>query len=62
MRHLLIWAVRIYRMVVPPQRRRSCLFRESCSRHVERIAVEQGAGEGRLGSEAIELCPFGKAS
>ena len=43
MRHLLIWAVRIFRRVVPPQRRRSCLFRESCSRHVERIAVEQGA-------------------
>ena len=43
MRHLLIWAVRIYRRVVPPQRRRSCLFLESCSRHVERIAVEQDA-------------------
>jgi len=43
MRYLLIWVVRVYRVVVPPQWRRSCLFRESCSVHVERIAVEQGA-------------------
>ena len=42
MRHLLIWAVRMYRVVVPPQRRRSCLFRESCSQHVERIAAQHG--------------------
>ena len=42
MRHLLIWAVWTYRIVMPSQWRRSCLFHESCSRYVERIAVEQG--------------------
>ena len=43
MRRLLIGAVGLYRRVAAPERRRSCLFHESCSRYVERIAVEQGA-------------------
>lgn len=42
MRYLLIWAIHLYRRLVPPERRRRCLFRESCSMHIERIAREAG--------------------
>lgn len=42
MRSLIIHAIQYYRRVIPPERRRRCLFRESCSQHVERIAREQG--------------------
>jgi len=42
MRHLIFLAIRLYRLLVPPERRHRCLFRESCSVHVERIARESG--------------------
>lgn len=42
MRYLIIWLIRIYRIIVPPQRRNTCLFRESCSLYVERIAIKFG--------------------
>jgi hypothetical protein len=38
----LLTAIRLYWRAVPPHRRRTCLFRESCSRHVYRCTVELG--------------------
>lgn len=43
MRHLLFWAIGAYYRAVPAERRHTCLFRETCSQHVERIAIEAGA-------------------
>jgi len=41
--HLLIlWFIQSYRRFIPPAKRRRCLFQESCSQHVERIAREHG--------------------
>lgn len=42
MRYLFISAIHLYRRLVPPDRRRRCLFRESCSMYIERIAREEG--------------------
>lgn len=38
---LLRLAIRLY-WLLPESRRRRCLFRESCSRHVYRLAGEKG--------------------
>jgi len=43
MRYVIIWLIHIYRIIVPPQRRSTCLFRESCSLYVERMAFEAGS-------------------
>jgi uncharacterized protein len=42
MRYLIIWGIRLYRRIWPQQYCRVCVFRESCSRHVERVAIESG--------------------
>ena len=42
MRALLILVIRLYWMVVPVHRRRSCLFKESCSMHVYHRAAASG--------------------
>ncbi|MCG3154193.1 MAG: hypothetical protein DKINENOH_00787 [bacterium] len=42
MQRLILCSIRLYRRVIPAERRRRCLFRESCSQHIERIAREQG--------------------
>ena len=42
MRHVLLYAIRLYWRVWPESRRRCCLFRESCSRHVFRVTAECG--------------------
>lgn len=42
MRYLIIWLIWMYRIIVPPQRRNTCLFRESCSIYVERVARDIG--------------------
>jgi len=42
MRYLIIAAIQLYRKIVPPESRKRCLFRESCSAHVERVAREMG--------------------
>jgi len=39
---LILWVIKLYRRRVPPEKRRRCLFRESCSEHVERVAREYG--------------------
>ena len=40
---LLIRAIHIYRRLIPSAWKRCCLFRESCSLHVERMARDEGA-------------------
>jgi putative component of membrane protein insertase Oxa1/YidC/SpoIIIJ protein YidD len=42
----LILAIRLYWAVWPPRWRRSCLYRESCSRYVYRAASEAGLAAG----------------
>ena len=46
MKIVLLAAIRAYWRFWPPQRRRTCLFRESCSHHVYRRTVEAGIGGG----------------
>lgn len=42
MARLILWLISLYRRSIPPHKRRRCLFRESCSQHIERIAREHG--------------------
>jgi uncharacterized protein len=42
----LLWGIRVYWRLVPPGRRRTCLFAESCSRYVYRIAAAEGSIAG----------------
>lgn len=42
MRWLILRLIQLYRRCIPPEKRRRCLFRESCSEHVERVARERG--------------------
>jgi len=46
MKWLLIGAVLIYRGLARHRIRRRCLFRESCSQHVLRVAREHGLARG----------------
>ena len=43
---LLLLAIRVYWIAWPAARRRRCLYRESCSRYVHRIAAAEGLGAG----------------
>jgi uncharacterized protein len=47
-RALLLLAIRAYWRLVPPSRRRTCLFAKSCSRHVYDIALAEGGKAGWL--------------
>ena len=48
MRRLILFSVRLYWRLTNATRRRPCLFRESCSRHVYRITREGGALKGMV--------------
>ena len=48
MKALLILGIELYWRLIPEHRRRSCVFRESCSRQVYRIAKDSGARAGFL--------------
>jgi len=41
-----LWLIRRYWAMIPQRLRRSCLFRESCSKHVYRITRELGVRGG----------------
>jgi putative component of membrane protein insertase Oxa1/YidC/SpoIIIJ protein YidD len=43
MRYFVIWMIQIYRRLMPSAHRKVCLFRESCSVYVERVARESGS-------------------
>jgi hypothetical protein len=42
MRSIIIGMILLYRRLIPPHRRRPCLFRETCSLHIERVTREAG--------------------
>ncbi|MEA2560982.1 MAG: uncharacterized protein QOH06_2486 [Acidobacteriota bacterium] len=46
MKLLLLLGIRLYWRLWPEQLRRSCLFRESCSRYVYRVTAHAGASAG----------------
>jgi hypothetical protein len=48
MRWVLLAAIQAYWRLKPPNGWRTCLFRESCSRHVYRRTVEDGLFAGLL--------------
>jgi putative component of membrane protein insertase Oxa1/YidC/SpoIIIJ protein YidD len=60
MKYFLLLIIKIYWKLVPPSRRRSCLFAESCSRYVDRITQEKGFLSGiRAFKERYKKCKPG---
>lgn len=57
MKNLLRFVIRLYWFCIPENRRRSCLFRESCSIYVYRITGENGFFEGiQAMRERFKVC------
>jgi putative component of membrane protein insertase Oxa1/YidC/SpoIIIJ protein YidD len=48
MRWLVLLAIKSYWRLTNPSRRRPCLFRETCSRHVYRITRDCGVSKGMM--------------
>jgi putative component of membrane protein insertase Oxa1/YidC/SpoIIIJ protein YidD len=46
MKRVLLSAIELYWRLIVPERRRQCIFRESCSVHVHRITRDQGLVRG----------------
>ncbi len=46
MKYLLLTIIRLYWFIVPPKRRRKCIFKESCSNYVWRITSANGFNAG----------------
>lgn len=46
MKYLLLFVIRLYWWLIPPSRRKHCIFRESCSNYVWRITKEDGFKAG----------------
>ena len=46
MKRVLLFAIELYWRLIVPERRRHCIFRESCSVHVHRITRAQGVIKG----------------
>ena len=46
MKRVLLFAIELYWRLIVPERRRRCIFRESCSLHVHRITRDQGVIKG----------------
>ena len=46
MSFLFLKLIELYWLLIPASKRKSCLFRESCSRHVHRITKEVGFTSG----------------
>ncbi len=46
MKYVLLLLIRLYRLFVRPFLSRTCLFKESCSIHVERVIRESGWRQG----------------
>lgn len=62
MRGVLLGAIRAYWRLVPPQRRRTCLFAKSCSRHVYDLTSQEGAAAGLRGlRDRFSACRSGYA-
>ncbi len=48
MKQLLLFAIRVYWLVVPKRMRRHCLFKCSCSQYVFAVTKEKGFRTGRI--------------
>jgi len=48
MKIILLLVIRIYWVVFPQNKRRKCIFRVSCSKHVYQIASERGLLRGLI--------------
>jgi putative component of membrane protein insertase Oxa1/YidC/SpoIIIJ protein YidD len=46
MKRAVLFAIQLYWRLVVPERRRHCIFRESCSHHVHRITRDHGVIKG----------------
>lgn len=46
MKFFLLMVIRVYWLVTPVHARRSCLFKESCSRYVYRVTAQEGFLKG----------------
>lgn len=46
MKYLILIFIRIYWIIIPSGKRKSCLYKESCSRYIYRIAKTQGFKPG----------------
>ncbi len=58
----MLLAVELYWRLTSPARRRTCLFRESCSHHVYRVTQESGAFKGLMAfTRRLRRCRFGYA-
>jgi streptomycin 6-kinase len=56
-RPLILGAILAYWRLVPPRRRRRCLFAKSCSRHVYDLARAEGGGAALRGlRERFRAC------
>jgi len=47
MKSLLLTAIRLYWLIIPPERRRKCIFRHSCSKYVFDVTKHKGFRAGR---------------
>ncbi|WP_312365210.1 membrane protein insertion efficiency factor YidD [Sphingobacterium sp.] len=47
MKSLLLTAIRLYWLIIPPERRRKCIFRHSCSKYVLDVTKHEGFRAGR---------------
>jgi putative component of membrane protein insertase Oxa1/YidC/SpoIIIJ protein YidD len=46
MKFFLIWGIKAYWFLIPPQKRNKCLFKQSCSQYVYNIAIKEGGLKG----------------
>jgi len=46
MKQLLLLFIKVYWFVIPPSKRKHCLFKKSCSTHVYQHTKEQGLVQG----------------
>ncbi|WP_394803540.1 membrane protein insertion efficiency factor YidD [Niabella hibiscisoli] len=46
MRYSLLFAIQLYWLLVPKKSRKRCVFKETCSKYVYRIARQQGLRAG----------------
>lgn len=60
MKWLIILGIRLYRRLLPSHRAGHCIFKESCTHHVARIAREQGSWAGiRAFMSRVRQCRHG---
>lgn len=46
MKHFLLWLIKLYWLLISPDKRRTCIFHKSCSKYVYDITNEKGLFHG----------------